>query len=103
MYVAVYYYAECPNFVTNGERLLNTVRTSINDDQLFNISHYWCTNATISQNISLYFTTLVHLSRLRVRGNSFSLRVLVNENETIYSDINGVNVSIISLYVYTCS
>ena len=89
------YHAECPNFATNGERLLNTVKTSLNNNQLFNTTHYWCTHATTPHNISMNFTKSVYLTQLQVRGNSFSFSILVDENNTVYSDINGVNVSII--------
>ena len=74
--------------------MLNRVTTSLNDNRLFNITHNWCANDSSPQNISLNFTELIYLTRLRVRGSSFSFRILVNASKTIYSDINGVDVSI---------
>ena len=68
-----------------GDKLLERVTTSLNDERLFDITHYWCTNVT-TQNILLNFRELVHLTRLRVRGTSLSFRILVNEtHQTIYS------------------
>ena len=97
------YFIECPSFVTNGEKLLNKVITSLNDSQPFNTTHLWCTCATTPQSISLNFTELVHLTRLRVKGSLFTLMILVGENKMVYSNINGVSVSI-NIYVisYIC-
>ena len=74
--------------------MLKILTTSLNDSRLFNITHHWCANDSTPQNISLNFTELVYMTRLRVRGSSFRFRILVNANKTLYSDINGVNVSI---------
>ena len=88
------WFVECPSFVTNGDKLLNSVITSIDDDRVFNITHFWCANVTMSQNISVNFTQLVHLTRLRVRGNSLTFKILVDEDKMVYLDINGNTVSI---------
>ena len=98
--ILIYFTIECPSFVTNGDKLLERVTTSLNDERLFDITHYWCTNVT-TQNILMNFSELIHLTRLRVRGTSLSFRILVNKNETIYSDINGINVSI-NIILCTC-
>ena len=84
---------ECPSFVTNGENLLNKVTTSLDDNHLFNTTHHWCTCDTAPQNISLYFTELVHLTQLRMRGSLLSLKTLVGENGTVFLNINGISVS----------
>ena len=93
IYIDIFYFIECPNFNVNNDKILNRVTTSLNDSRLFNTTHHWCADDNTPQNISLNFTELVYLTRIRVRGTSIRFRILVNENKTVYSDINGVDVS----------